>query len=298
MGTKISDLPAASAVAGANLLPIVQSGVTNKATVTQLFTSPALVTPDLGTPTTLVGTNITGTATAFNINGTVGATTAAVGSFTQANVSSKILVGGPTSTVGVQGIQVYGSSATGAANVVQRAFANDANGANLLLVKTRGTTSTSADLVSNDDTLGQIQFFGSNGTAPSNTALVYGKIGPSATWGATSATSLPTLIGFSTTNTGSTTASTRMIIDPDGAVNVYANVRVNQLSAIPAGGSQSQSLNFSSTANFGVFYGSGVPTLSAAQGSLYLRSDGSSTSTRMYVNTNGSTTWTAVTTAA
>ena len=298
MGTKISDLPAASAVAGANLLPIVQSGVTNKATITQLFTSPALVTPDLGTPTTLVGTNITGTATAFNINGTVGATTPAVGTFTQANVSSKVLVGGPTSSAGVQGIQVYGSSATGAANVVQRAFANDANGANLLLVKTRGTTSTSADLVSNDDTLGQIQFFGSNGTAPSNTALVYGKIGPSAAWGATSSTSLPTLIGFSTTNTGSTTASTRMIIDPDGAVNVYANVRVNQLSAIPAGGSQSQALNFSSTANFGIFYGSGAPTLSAAQGSLYLRSDGSSTSTRMYVNTNGSTTWTAVTTAA
>lgn len=298
MGTKISDLPVASAVAGANLLPIVQSGVTNKATVTQLFTSPALVTPDLGTPTTLVGTNITGTATAFNINGTVGATTAAVGSFTQTNVSSKILVGGPTSTAGVQGIQVYGSSATGAANVVQRAFANDANGANLLLVKTRGTTSTSFDLVSNDDTLGQVQFFGSNGTTNNNTALVYGKIGPSADWGATSSTSLPTLIGFSTTPAGAVTASTRMTIDPDGVVNIYAKARVNPLSAIPAGGSQSQALNFSSTANFGIFYGSGVPTVSAAQGSLYLRSDGSSTSTRMYVNTNGSTTWTAVTTAA
>lgn len=219
------------------------------------------------------------------------------GTFTTVTASSKILVGATTSA-GVQGLQVYGSSATGAANVVQRAFANDANGANLLLVKTRGTTATSVDLVANDDTLGQVQFFGSNGTAPSNTALVYGKIGPSATWGATSSTSLPTLIGFSTTNAGSTTASTRMIIDPDGAVNVYANVRVNQLTAIPAGGSQSQALNFSSTANFGVFYGSGAPTLSAAQGSLYLRSDGSSTSTRMYVNTNGSTTWTAVTTAA
>jgi hypothetical protein len=89
-----------------------------------------------------------------------------------------------------------------------------------------------------------------------------------------------------------------MLIDPDGSVNVYANVKVNQLSAIPAGGSQTQALNFSSTANFGIFYGSGAPTLSAAQGSLYLRSDGSSTSTRMYVNTTGSTTWTAVTTAA
>lgn len=68
--------------------------------------------------------------------------------------------------------------------------------------------------------------------------------------------------------------------------------------AIPAGGTAGSGYKFSSTANFGIFFGSGAPTLSAAQGSLYLRSDGSSTSTRLYVNTNGSTTWTNVTTAA
>jgi hypothetical protein len=67
--------------------------------------------------------------------------------------------------------------------------------------------------------------------------------------------------------------------------------------AIPAGGVAGRGLRFSSTANFGVFFGSGAPTLSAAKGSLYLRSDGSGTSDRMYVNTNGSTAWTAVTTA-
>lgn len=48
----------------------------------------------------------------------------------------------------------------------------------------------------------------------------------------------------------------------------------------------------------GVYSGAGAPTLSAAQGSLYLRSDGSSTSTRAYINTDGGTTWTSVTTAA
>jgi hypothetical protein len=68
--------------------------------------------------------------------------------------------------------------------------------------------------------------------------------------------------------------------------------------AIPAGGTAGSGYKFSSTANFGIFFGSGAPTLSAAQGSLYLRSDGSSTLTRLYVNTNGSTTWTNVTTAA
>lgn len=44
--------------------------------------------------------------------------------------------------------------------------------------------------------------------------------------------------------------------------------------------------------------GSGAPSHAAPQGSLYLRTDGSSTSTRLYVNTDGSTTWTNFTSAA
>lgn len=68
--------------------------------------------------------------------------------------------------------------------------------------------------------------------------------------------------------------------------------------AVPAGGATGSGLKLSSTTNLGIFFGSGVPTLSAAQGSLYIRTDGSSTSTRMYVNTNGTTGWTAVTTAS
>ena len=68
--------------------------------------------------------------------------------------------------------------------------------------------------------------------------------------------------------------------------------------SLPAGGVAGAGYVFSSTANFGVFFGSGVPTLSAAKGSLYLRSDGTTTNDRMYVNTNGITTWTAVITAA
>ena len=44
--------------------------------------------------------------------------------------------------------------------------------------------------------------------------------------------------------------------------------------------------------------GSGAPTFTAAKGSLYLRTDGSSTSTRAYINTDGATTWTNLVTAA
>ena len=74
--------------------------------------------------------------------------------------------------------------------------------------------------------------------------------------------------------------------------------RLYPSTAVPAGGTAGTGLLFSSTTNLGIFFGSGAPTLSAAQGSLYIRTDGSSTSTRLYVNTDGSTTWTNVTTAA
>jgi hypothetical protein len=76
------------------------------------------------------------------------------------------------------------------------------------------------------------------------------------------------------------------------------NATILSGTAVPAGGTTGAGYKLSSTANLGVFFGSGAPTLSAAQGSLYLRTDGSSTTTRMYVNTNGTTGWTNVVTSA
>jgi hypothetical protein len=76
------------------------------------------------------------------------------------------------------------------------------------------------------------------------------------------------------------------------------SVQVAPATAIPAGGTAGLGYRVSSTSNFGVFFGSGAPALSAAKGSLYLCSDGTTTNDRMYVNTDGATTWTAVTTAA
>ena len=48
-----------------------------------------------------------------------------------------------------------------------------------------------------------------------------------------------------------------------------------------------------------IISGTGSPngSVNALQGSLYLRTDGSSTSTRAYINTNGTNGWTAITTA-
>lgn len=96
-------------------------------------------------------------------------------------------------------------------------------------------------------------------------------------------------------------ASVRLVsgtVASDAATVTTSNIFTAAPIAVPAGGSTSARLGLSSAATLGIYFGSGVPTVSAAQGSLYIRTDGSSTSTRMYINTNGATTWTNVTTAA
>ncbi len=80
-------------------------------------------------------------------------------------------------------------------------------------------------------------------------------------------------------------------INNNGA-NGLARALLSSGVAIPSGGTAGFGYTFSSTANYGVFFGSGAPTLAAAQGSLYLRSDGSGIADRLYVNTNGTTGWT------
>lgn len=87
-------------------------------------------------------------------------------------------------------------------------------------------------------------------------------------------------------------AATGTSLTTTGTVAAYS------ATAVPAGGTTGSGIKVSSTANLGIFFGSDVPTLSAAQGSLYIRTDGSSTSTRLYVNSNGTTGWVAVTTAS
>ena len=47
-----------------------------------------------------------------------------------------------------------------------------------------------------------------------------------------------------------------------------------------------------------VMSGTGAPTMVAPANSLYLRKDGSTTITRLYINTTGSTTWATITTSA
>jgi hypothetical protein len=66
---------------------------------------------------------------------------------------------------------------------------------------------------------------------------------------------------------------------------------------LPAGGSQQCGVGVSTTANLGLYFGTGAPSFSAAEGAIYSNTTGTS-GARLYVNTSAGsgTTWTALTT--
>lgn len=89
--------------------------------------------------------------------------------------------------------------------------------------------------------------------------------------------------------------SNALRITTAGAVRATGVVHSNQGTATTANGALALSLGASGP---DVYVGSGAPTVSAAKGSLYLRTDGSTTNDRAYIATNSSGTWTAITTVA
>jgi len=105
--------------------------------------------------------------------------------------------------------------------------------------------------------------------------------------------------GFQTVsiNSETGTVTTTSTIGPATVVDSVAatgNVTADSGTAPAAGGMAA--FLASSTANFGIYVGSGAPSVTAAQGSLYLRTDGTTTNDRLYVR--GSAAWIAVTTAS
>jgi hypothetical protein len=100
--------------------------------------------------------------------------------------------------------------------------------------------------------------------------------------------------GFDVISVNSSTGAVTTTASFGSSVSTPGNITADSGTA-PAAGGMSAVL-ISSTANFGIFVGSGAPTVTAAQGSLYLRTDGTTTNDRIYVR--GSAAWIAITTAS
>jgi len=108
-----------------------------------------------------------------------------------------------------------------------------------------------------------------------------------------------TIVGMSIVNeTG--TATTGLKLEAGTVGNTFVGGHVAATTALSDSGLNNIYINVDGiTSNTIPYYGSGSPNtvLQAPQGSVYLRSDGSSTSTRAYINTDGVKAWTAITTA-
>ena len=108
--------------------------------------------------------------------------------------------------------------------------------------------------------------------------------------------------GFQTVSIDATTGTVTTTATFGAATSVTTlsatgNITADSSTALVAGGAAAF-IATNTANNMGIYVGSGAPTVSAAKGSLYLRSDGTGTGDRAYINTNGTTTWTALTTAA
>lgn len=103
--------------------------------------------------------------------------------------------------------------------------------------------------------------------------------------------------GFQTISINGSTGTVTVTGTIGAAITATSSITALSGSALTAGGAAGF-IGTNTAAGMGIYFGSGAPTVAAAKGSLYLRSDGSGIADRAYINTNGATTWTALSTAA
>lgn len=220
--TKISALPPASTpLTGTEVLPIVQSGTTDKVAVSNLtagrVVAAAGLTVDANSASTAVRITQTGAgsalvvedsatpdATAFSVDGDgVVNINGGLPTYTASGITAPLLnVSALTAGQGV-GIATWGGAVTGSAN--------------FQFLKSRAATAGTQTIVASGDTLGTIRFAGSDGTDFYTAAAISGAVDA-----APGAGDMPGRLTFSTTADGTTTLSERMRIDQAGRVGVGA----------------------------------------------------------------------------
>ena len=175
----ISGLPAASAAAASDIIPIVQGGITKKLTNTSLFTSPTIATPTITNPSVS-----TGTFTSPTINtGTLTNPTVSTGTFTSPTMVTPILGAATATSIAVSGVSTLTGGAVVQDMTVGKGLAavatNTAVGFEVLKANTTGDHNVGvgysclqANLVGADNTaIGYGALFTNNGTK--NTATGY-----------------------------------------------------------------------------------------------------------------------------
>ena len=130
----------------------------------------------------------------------------------QVNVTTKLLVGGPTSSTSASGVQVFGDSSTFAPSVRILGYSTTNAGPNIFWIKNGGTTATSFAAVALNDSLGTINFLGADGTANQSRGAITGFVD-----GAVSAGTVPTAMTFTT---GTSSGIARMIINSSGQIGM------------------------------------------------------------------------------
>jgi hypothetical protein len=172
--TTLSGLTASTALAldaSKNVVSVTNTGTGDNV----LATSPTLVTPALGTPSSGTVTNLTGTAS-ININGTVGATTANTGAFTTLTSSSGATIQGLT--VGRGAGAVATNTAAGATALASNTSGveNTSVGNSALRYNTSGAYNTGVG-----SRAGELTSSGSSNTSLGRAALAFNEFGSSNT---------------------------------------------------------------------------------------------------------------------
>lgn len=93
-------------------------------------------------------------------------------------------------------------------------------------------------------------------------------------------------ISGAATMTGAETLENKTLASPtiDGDLAASGLAHFHNATALPAGGDSNVGIKVG-TSGIGMFFGTGAPTLTAPQGSLYIRSDGTTTNNRFYIRT-------------
>lgn len=263
-----------------------------------------LIEPSGTTSTGWVGT----LGTAFGINAASGFTGSLVD--LQTGGVSRLVVQGGGNVVGTGNAQFAGVTATGtlsAANaallvttgsnvnlaVLTQAVASSGN--RVMLTATGGahTGQTIAEEIDVNFNLARnVTFTSGGGTIATQRVFLIQAPTYLATTNAVTITAAATLA-----ITGPPIASTNITLTAPNNSSLWLASSI----ATVAGGSLGAAISIgvtSSVPTIQVRWGSGAPTIAAPKGSLYMRTDGTTTNDRMYVNTDASTTWTALTTVA